>query len=87
MTLFTKRSVILLCKNCHFLFDHNRLNEEEWKIMRPILARVNEEILLIANSNLKPMTKRAMKDTPAKDRLIKKWINSLVPNYLMQNAR
>ncbi len=85
--LFNKKNVILLCRNCHFLFDHNRLNEEEWIKLRPILNGFREDILMIANSNLIPVNKRSNKDTPAKEKIVKKWVYSLVPNFLIKNAR
>ena len=70
---FNGKNVIFLCKNHHFLFDNNRLNDDEWKIIIKEFEPLVKEIDLLLNSNLKPKNKSAKNDLKRKVNIFNKW--------------
>ncbi len=70
---FYNKYVILLCRNHHFLFDNNKLNEDEWKILKPLFQKIHNELFLLVNSNLIPGNQKARLKQKNKEKRLEKW--------------
>lgn len=50
-----KKGIIILCKNHHFLFDHFKLNDDEWfRLLVQIKKQIGDVLLDVLNSSLTP---------------------------------
>lgn len=72
---FKGKNVISLCKNHHFLFDNNRLTNEEWKIIIEKFKPLNKELDILLNSNLIAGNKQARIEHNKKLNIFNKWKN------------
>lgn len=79
------KHIIYLCKNHHFLFDTNRLNEEEWAVILPHYEKIIDDILRIANSNLIPV-KKSTTNTENKNKvsLVGRWLQMITGRLIFR---
>lgn len=75
MESYEGKHIVLLCKNCHFLFDFNRLTDEEWDKLRMAFKPLYKEIEALLNSKLVPKDKDMSYDQKvSKQKIVSKWI-------------
>ena len=81
-------NIVPLCKNHHFLFDSNRLNDDEWGKLSPYFLPLMSDILNLLNSNLIPVRNKSseyiINETKKKERMIRKWSEMLCFRKIIQ---